>query len=514
MAEALALVGVAGAAVQFIDVGFKVVILAVSVSEKYSDAPQCVRRALDLVQQLLQVANATTAKATWQRPVSEPNGGTSSPQSLHAPAVDAPHNVAEAIWKSCTAQAKVLNEQLEPVLKNLNDTGIRRTWKQLLTVGKLKKIDQALNDMERWKTLLGVYMGQESLLQINQLQHGIAVIHDNIDQINANLRKTERTFQKVVSEEALERSASQIRELHTCLLQGNLLGGQQLGWLNPMPSSESRQEVQLLRNEMRVEFGKFANSLNTQHKTFYASPARSSLHPPRPKRANDSSLVKSQGLASAPDKAIGVERHFRRQNMLKKSPAVHPGYLAGARPFSCLGRRYNWTKIYDLASSKLIMQSHSTRCECCIEQHKHKSTSLSACYRQNLAFLSGVLEFNFFIKTASEGWSIGTSLRTQRRVKNLLSIYKWEYKLLSKAHYWPSDMRMFGQLLASIARRELLEAFNSGRASPDDVDRNGDTLLHILAYQYSSWHAAFYVPMISTLLEMGADPNAFNDSME
>ena len=106
-------------------------------------------------------------------------------------------------------------------------------------------------------------------------------------------------------------------------------------------------------------------------------------------------------------------------------------------------------------------------------------------YRLQSAFLKSLVELSFVTKYGAGGFSIGISLGTNTIVDSHplesffcdfygLRPYRHQHK--TRSHPYPTKTQ---DQLVDVAHKKLWEVFQSGRASPNDVDKNGATLIHV-----------------------------------
>jgi hypothetical protein len=123
---------------------------------------------------------------------------------------------------------------------------------------------------------------------------------------------------------------------------------------------------------------------------------------------------------------------------------------------------------------------HATDCP------RHTNTRIHSaairCYVQS-TILERLVRLTFEATYGAGGLSIGCLLRTYRSVHKhplesfFLDIYFPERRRYRSSRF--SDNDKSRDALIRLTQRELLHAFNTGIASPNDVDRDGWTLLHV-----------------------------------
>lgn len=106
-------------------------------------------------------------------------------------------------------------------------------------------------------------------------------------------------------------------------------------------------------------------------------------------------------------------------------------------------------------------------------------------YRLQSAFLKSLVELSFVTQYGAGGFSIGISLGTNTIVRSHplesffqdiygLRPYRHQHKI--RAHPYSIETQ---DHLINVAHKKLWEVFQSGRASPNDVDKYGGTLIHV-----------------------------------
>lgn len=180
MAECLALLGAAAAAAQFAEVGFRIICRGSALIKKFRDRPKCLERALSQVQHLLFLAELTTENGRRIPTAETLLTHQIATNNLSTTAATSTLPGLESIWKDCAVQARILDEILQSTLKAIEERAFLRSWKNLGKLGRLDEIDRALDDLERHKTLLNLWLGQESLQQIHHLLYGVSYMHGDI----------------------------------------------------------------------------------------------------------------------------------------------------------------------------------------------------------------------------------------------------------------------------------------------------------------------------------------------
>lgn len=151
----------------------------------------------------------------------------------------------------------------------------------------------------------------------------------------------------------------------------------------------------------------------------------------------------------------------------------------------CRCRLVDWERVLRFGNRKFLLQHSKAMSEDCpIHRRRVDSSRMALRHRGGIPFLPGILEFEVLFQRRCRIPATGISLRTEARVKvlPLFSFFKKLYgsHLRSKgdSRTQPSSMKKQDYLI-SVTRKMLLQAFQSGSASPDDVDEQGRTLLHV-----------------------------------
>ena len=151
----------------------------------------------------------------------------------------------------------------------------------------------------------------------------------------------------------------------------------------------------------------------------------------------------------------------------------------------CRCRSTDWEEVLRFGNRRFLLQHSKAICEDCpIHRSRVDSSTVALRHKGEIPFLPGSLELVVLFQRRSRVPAIGISLRIEARVK-VLPLYSFFWKLYhsylySKRDYinGPSSTKTHDYLI-SVTRKMLLQAFQSGSASPDDVDGQGRTLLHV-----------------------------------
>lgn len=189
MAEAITVLGVAAAAIQFAEIGYKVISKCSFLVKKSREYPEYLRRTHIQVQHLMYLAKVAAANIDTSEVVipSELLCATSEHQQTqcvtnHSEPLAATPFQLENIWKDCSHQAEIIDKALQSMMQEIEGRGIFGKWKKLRLHEKLYSIEKALTELERSKTTLGLWLGNESLCQIGYMHHNLAILHNAIMQ--------------------------------------------------------------------------------------------------------------------------------------------------------------------------------------------------------------------------------------------------------------------------------------------------------------------------------------------
>jgi hypothetical protein len=168
----------------------------------------------------------------------------------------------------------------------------------------------------------------------------------------------------------------------------------------------------------------------------------------------------------------------------------------------CRCRSMGWKSIIRVRDSKLLLRHCKFMCEDCpVHRRSTYSSETAMWYQKRVSLLPGIIEFAFLLKWTSGFPSLGISLRAEARVK-VLPLYRFFRRLygarLRQPKIHPNTSTRFQSYsrepvskakqdyLFSVARKMLLQAYQSRNASPQDIDAQGWTLLHVRAHLVSS----------------------------
>lgn len=86
----------------------------------------------------------------------------------------------ETIWKDCAHQADVIDNVLQSMMREIEGKGLIKKWRKLSLHERVCSIDKALGELERSKTTLGLWLGNESLYRLGRMHHNLAMMQTQI----------------------------------------------------------------------------------------------------------------------------------------------------------------------------------------------------------------------------------------------------------------------------------------------------------------------------------------------
>ena len=207
MAEAIAVIGVVAAAVQFSETGSKLVSRLISLFSRIRDSPQCLQLTLDQVQMLLDLAELTKKRISEENSTCLPTVAQSL-QIDQVPSLQlsqaSPLTWLESVWRNCTAQARELDGLVRQMLQETESNTIRKGWRKIFTLKSEEDVERVLTRIERYKTLLSTWYGQECLDQMKDLSINMGDLHGEVSGIRQSLAHFNETFQRLLPEKASE----------------------------------------------------------------------------------------------------------------------------------------------------------------------------------------------------------------------------------------------------------------------------------------------------------------------
>lgn len=189
MAEAITVLGVAAAALQFAEIGYKIISKCSLLVKKSREYPEYFRRTHIQVQHLMYLAKVAAANTDTSGVVTSSEFLCAPREhqqaqcaTIHSEPLAATPFQLENIWKDCSHQAEIINNALQSITREIEGRGIIGKWKKLRLHEKIYSIEKALTELERSKTTLGLWLGNESLCRIGHMHHNLAIMHNAIMQ--------------------------------------------------------------------------------------------------------------------------------------------------------------------------------------------------------------------------------------------------------------------------------------------------------------------------------------------
>lgn len=163
MAEVLALLGAAAAAAQFAEIGFKVVYKCSVLVKESREYPEFLQRTRNEMHHLLCLAKVATENTDTPE-VQPATSESQQPQSAN----DQRSVQLESIWEDCSRQAEIIDTALQSLTREIEIRGIIGQWKKIRLQPRIHDIEEALGEVERCKTTLGLYLGNEPLYRMGR----------------------------------------------------------------------------------------------------------------------------------------------------------------------------------------------------------------------------------------------------------------------------------------------------------------------------------------------------------
>ena len=234
MAEAIALVGIAAAAAQFVEVGLNVVLHISTVVSKLRDRPRYLQKCLDQITILLSLAdlasrsNTVSSTATLQLGLDAScYESLSDRQKALAAATSGRLSLLENAWNCCTTQAITLRKMLLSLSNEADKRKKLVLFKELVRPHTDAKFEQIFNEIEGYKSILSLCYGEECLAGIRQLQGDILSMHDNLHNFGQAINQIRDTLHtdNLPKSAAIRESQSSISKHCEKDLEGKALEG-------------------------------------------------------------------------------------------------------------------------------------------------------------------------------------------------------------------------------------------------------------------------------------------------
>jgi hypothetical protein len=192
MAEAIAVVGVVSAGLQCADAAVKLLSLASSLRSKLKDAPDKVKRRLGQIDQLI-------ALAEWMKKT-EADLSSSSLRLPLSISISRRSGVSwvEAALLDLTNQARNVQHILEDMVQEAGQGKMQNLWKGILTVKREQEISSALDEIERQKATLALWLGQHNSRPFEELHHDVEDVREGVRKVDQDMLDIGQTFRDEV----------------------------------------------------------------------------------------------------------------------------------------------------------------------------------------------------------------------------------------------------------------------------------------------------------------------------
>ncbi|KAH8590623.1 hypothetical protein B0O99DRAFT_675868 [Bisporella sp. PMI_857] len=390
---------------------------------------------------------------------------------------------------------------LQEVSEEAGDSSGRNMWKKILTVKREAKITSALNKIERQKGLLNIWICQKNLLHLYDLQGFTRNIREELKDVDRSAFYFSQTVEKEVQSlsKTLDNHSRVFKssfESFSCFIVSNFESLQkQIHEQQHQHQSESAiayQQQNSLTKEIR--------DIKRELRKLAIFQSQAAHKPSLLKEATDSFPSSLTLYTSRKSKKRAFEKHYQTTLSLY-----------------CTCRRINsigaWT-FSGIANAATNYQNvYSENCK--VHANNQAYLAHIRCYIQS-TILRNLVKLSFEAIYGAGGCSISFGLRTSRIVHKLplksffYDLYRYRSPRNQKILYWGHHNRIYNRKkqnkLLRVVHRKLLEAFNSGKASPDDVDEYGWTLLHLQAFfinKLKNGEKGFGAQIIQLLISMG-----------
>jgi len=189
MAEAIALLGVVAAGIQCTQVGLQLLLLGSSLRSKLQDAPDKVKGWLGQIEQLITltelVRKADADISLSSLPPLQPASSSSSNSTV---------TWIEGALRECTRQCNILQDILKDMLQDVDDGKGQRIWKKILTVKRETTISSALEEIERHKSMLNIWLGHKNSRQLDSLHQVVGGIQEGVEKVAHNTLHNEQSL--------------------------------------------------------------------------------------------------------------------------------------------------------------------------------------------------------------------------------------------------------------------------------------------------------------------------------
>ncbi|KAH6665505.1 hypothetical protein B0J14DRAFT_569108 [Halenospora varia] len=346
-------------------------------------------------------------------------------------------NWIEAALLECTSQAQTLRDILKDMLQEVDDGKREKIWKKILTVKREQRATTALQEIERQKSMLNMWLGLNNLHQLRGLHHSIAGIHDGMGKVDGNILHVDQTVhQEFQGLSAALNSSSKI----------TASGFDSLTKLSTSNVEALTQQMQRYHGELRSE----SSAMQLQ--------LRSIEH---------------------------EEKHILGLNTSTNPKSRRKKGCYNTTPQTCACLAVSQLRMWSVGLNPRATVIHrKMHAEGCPAYTSTKSYSAAIRYHVQSTVLKSLVKLSFQATCGAGGLSIGVSLRMCRRIQKhpLDSFFKDLYHLPRRHRHMyskTSDNKRTRDDLLRLTRRELMRTFNAGIASPEDVDYQGRNLVHL-----------------------------------
>ena len=509
MAEAAA----AAAALQFIDVGGRTLLLLARVISEIKDAPEKVRALHHEVQCLLELAR------TIQDEHSIPG--------LHASPLE-----------DAVAQALSLEEFLGDLLTGPDDNLSRKAWKALRSAKNKERLDNLCLRLEHNKTTLIIWLlhsrerkaqtSNQSIVTIDQrtgstdtnVQRLVQMSHEldsKTNKVSNQIQNATTIVQDIgLSNSGINDSINQgvipdikdtkvrVRDIGNDIQQGLLVGQENNARTIAIEASLQAQllpSIQSLSDKIESEISRqlaeFTSSVNrfnvgmdekistedcNADSSWFVQQSR--MHALRLASKPAELSMACEGLLDQEQASTSSKNVAPKQRLSENGESLYPA------PLQCSCRLKAWS--YHLASGHQFSINYNGGKKhdenCFIAPFAPAQHSLRVRSRVSANWLRRIVQFTFSMTTGAGGFAISPSIATFQVVdretspafrimdgviRDVHDIDAYKHPMFGKVVF--NDLRVHIQSIKQI----LCEYFSSGVASPCEVDSNGENLLHV-----------------------------------
>ncbi|KAH8655008.1 hypothetical protein BGZ60DRAFT_435416 [Tricladium varicosporioides] len=483
MAEAIALFGAVAAGVQCAQVGVQILILGSSLRSKLQDAPDQVQRWVGQIEQLVALAEIIKRSEVDLSPLSFQLQPPSSAASRTT------GNWIKTALLECTSQAQTLRDILKDMLQEVDDGKRENLWKKLLTVKREQRIMSALQEIERQKSMLNMWLGMNNLHHLHRLRHTIAETHDGVGKVDSNLLHIDQTVHQGF--QGLSTELNSVSKVTAS-------GFDSLISLSASNTEVLTQEMQKYHGELRSENAVMQlqlHSIQQEMKSIKREFRR--LEPFRARVSRAPSLLNEALQKHEETQVLCLNTNTNLKSRQKKRcDKITP------KTCTCLTASQNRKWSFGLNPRATVVR-RKTHEESCPIYTSTKSYPAAISWHVQRGVLGHLVKLSFQATHGAGGLSIGVSIRTCNQIQKhpldsfFRDIYFCERRNRDMSRE-SSDNKKTRDYICTLIRRELIRTFDAGIASPDDVDCQGKTLLHL--YNNPMFPTDFGYPYICDIL--------------